>query len=405
MPKISGYGMQFEWGLNATEEEKTNYFRTYGYHMRNLFKLKQPYINHCDAIREAVLSDRVDVLANVMSMIHTEFPNPDDDTIEKIRGDYTTTALIIAAKHSNVGILEILLKPENQKYGGFIRETCDQRRNTALTYLINRNYVEGVKMLLSYATEDDDMYNIHGNYHDCDYLLDAIDSGHTEIVKLLVNNGAPLNPEDPSDVDYWTPLAKACETGNFECVKFLLEKGATPTVTRFSPSTCSEAAVRGEYMGLNYINNGPFNTVRILELLIEYGEDLELIYNGVDLTEIAKKVLFDWVDTANEVFMRWGGQRSPTIEFLELIKHEVDTVSMRYSREGITECGEMFVRGIIPRHTNNTVGHTNHVTAPNNVLSRELCKIILREAMLVGNHTAVSQQALRNLYSSESALF
>lgn len=76
------------------------------------------------------------------------------------------------------------------------------------------------------------------NVNDADYagntaLHEAALRGHTEIVELLLDNGAILDVQNgPYDRD--TPLIDAVSNGHVETVKLLLERGANPTVCNSS---------------------------------------------------------------------------------------------------------------------------------------------------------------------------
>ena len=54
-------------------------------------------------------------------------------------------------------------------------------------------------------------------------LHDACFAGDTEVVKQLLDDGAPV---DEKDEEGWTALTRASERGHTEVVKLLLDKGA-----------------------------------------------------------------------------------------------------------------------------------------------------------------------------------
>lgn len=56
----------------------------------------------------------------------------------------------------------------------------------------------------------------------------AAEGGHREIVRLLVEAGAPLNP--PTEPGEWSPLAVALAYGHDDVVDYLLAQGAQPDV-------------------------------------------------------------------------------------------------------------------------------------------------------------------------------
>ena len=72
-------------------------------------------------------------------------------------------------------------------------------------------------------------------YRDARKLIDAIEANDIGQVKLLLDSGADPNQTDIPVSRYWTifeftarrPLTIACETGNLEMVRLLIEHGAT----------------------------------------------------------------------------------------------------------------------------------------------------------------------------------
>ncbi|KAH9638989.1 hypothetical protein HF086_000915 [Spodoptera exigua] len=61
-------------------------------------------------------------------------------------------------------------------------------------------------------------------------LHEACIHGHTEVVNILINNGANVNDRGGSNCDGITPLYDAASNGHLEVVQLLLEKGAIPTL-------------------------------------------------------------------------------------------------------------------------------------------------------------------------------
>ena len=57
----------------------------------------------------------------------------------------------------------------------------------------------------------------------------AAQNGHTDCVRLLLENGA--TPDQTHEPTGAFPLVLAAEQGLTECVRLLLEKGATPDQT------------------------------------------------------------------------------------------------------------------------------------------------------------------------------
>lgn len=80
------------------------------------------------------------------------------------------------------------------------------------------------------------------------YILIFLGSGHLEIVKTLIENGANV---DSCTKTKSTPLRAACYLGRSDIVKYLIEHGANVNVTNVYNSTCLMIA---SYKG-NLFNN------------------------------------------------------------------------------------------------------------------------------------------------------
>jgi ankyrin repeat protein len=94
-------------------------------------------------------------------------------------------------------------------------ELCAQA--DSLNRAAQRGCVERVSDLLAAQGIDSK------NGSESEALRTAIRSGNKEIVQLLINAGAPVNP---SATSLWTPLADAAFAKKFEIMKLLLQSGA-----------------------------------------------------------------------------------------------------------------------------------------------------------------------------------
>jgi serine/threonine-protein phosphatase 6 regulatory ankyrin repeat subunit B len=79
-------------------------------------------------------------------------------------------------------------------------------------------------------------------------LMLAAESGHTEIVQLLLANGAAVNDKD---IHSKTPLMCAEESGNTETVQALLAKGAEVNPKNRDWIALIDAARNGDTKTLN----------------------------------------------------------------------------------------------------------------------------------------------------------
>ncbi|KAJ6503020.1 ankyrin repeat-containing domain protein [Mycena vulgaris] len=115
-------------------------------------------------------------------------------------------------------------------------------------------YIEGVEALLATGVD----INLPAEYPQATALTFASDSGHTDIVDLLLRNQA--DPNIPSDY-YGCALAAASENGHIEVVRLLLKSGANanlPGGRRGSPLAAASAG----------------GHIEILRLLLESGADI-----------------------------------------------------------------------------------------------------------------------------------
>jgi ankyrin repeat protein len=93
-------------------------------------------------------------------------------------------------------------------------------------------------------------------------LLAAIDTGSMPMVRLLVEREAKVNQSFRTGL-MRTPLQRAAEIGNFDMVKYLLERGAhVDSAPCYSGGTPLQLTAIGGYVG-------------IAELLLEHGADLD----------------------------------------------------------------------------------------------------------------------------------
>ena len=99
---------------------------------------------------------------------------------------------------------------------------------SALYKAVADNNIDIVRMLL----ENDPKANLDMSPSNEEMLLiQAVCTGDTEIVSLLIQHGAEVDFVDPNAMDNKTPLSRAAKVGNIEMVKLLLAKGADVNFT------------------------------------------------------------------------------------------------------------------------------------------------------------------------------
>jgi len=91
---------------------------------------------------------------------------------------------------------------------------------TAMIAMASKGAVDAMKYLIQGGLNVNEKVDGHSP------LLEAVNSGHLEVVKVLIGAGANIND---TDTPGWTPLMYASYNGNAEVVKALLAAGASFT--------------------------------------------------------------------------------------------------------------------------------------------------------------------------------
>ena len=143
--------------------------------------------------------------------------------------DDGATPLSIAAFNGNTELVQLLLQ-QGAMVGG-----QDNNGVTPLARGAQQGHVEAVLLLIKQGAVVDSKDN-----NGVTPLARAVQHGHIAMIRLLLEKSAMIDTKDNNGV---TPLARAVQScdrsseRHLEIVKFLLEKGADPTMPGFSPHT------------------------------------------------------------------------------------------------------------------------------------------------------------------------
>ncbi len=122
-------------------------------------------------------------------------------------------------------------------------------------------------------------------------ILDSIKSRNTDIVTLLVENGADVNQLDSAG-NAMLPMAAAAGAPQLEVVQLLLDAGADPNGTSAVTDPYLAASVTWAGIDTTFADSPALihavlgNNVDVVELLIAHGADLELAESSANLTAL-----------------------------------------------------------------------------------------------------------------------
>jgi hypothetical protein len=157
--------------------------------------------------------------------------------------------LLVAVKHRDIKEVEYLLSKERH---WFIRANVDARRttysDTALMIASSKGHTEIVEVLLDNGAD----VNAYNNYGDT-ALINASENGHIKIVEMLLDNGAVVNAKNNDDE---TARMMARENGHEEVVDMLLENEAdVKTLNKLHEDTLFNAQNRTIFLNKKIQNN------------------------------------------------------------------------------------------------------------------------------------------------------
>ncbi|MDX1928283.1 MAG: ankyrin repeat domain-containing protein [Pirellulaceae bacterium] len=134
----------------------------------------------------------------------------------------------------------------------------DRERATPLIVAVQNNQLEAVQLLIDAKSELNT-----GNKMGSTAVLIAAMFGRAEILEALLKAGADPNYCDPNDYSEHPPLHLACNRGQFDCVKLLVQYGAS----------INYQCRGGGYSAIMHLSE---KHVDIARFLIEHGADVSL---------------------------------------------------------------------------------------------------------------------------------
>ncbi|XP_067676346.1 serine/threonine-protein phosphatase 6 regulatory ankyrin repeat subunit A-like [Haliotis asinina] len=167
------------------------------------------------------------------------------------RGKDKKTPVMVAGESGHRNVVELLVK-----YGANL-SLRDAHRNNILHLACGRGHVGVVKYVISQDTVD---INSRGNNKKTPIMV-AGRRGHTEVIRLLVKNGADLSLRDAHGDNI---LYHACLGGHVEVVKYVVSKNRV------------DINSRGKDKKTPVMVAGERGHKDVVELLVKYGANLSL---------------------------------------------------------------------------------------------------------------------------------
>jgi len=192
------------------------------------------------------------------------------------------------------------------------------KKNEELLYASYEGHADVVNCLIKEGTNvNNDVFTTSNP------LIAASISGQLDIIKILQANGAIIN-----DADYrykpfsTTALLEAVNANHFDCVKFLLEKGANPNLCKYSsidPRDAIGLAIKNE-------NNN------MVKLLVKYGSRLPCDDCGLDLESMLAPAIIGDQDELGKCLLIID-ESYPKISINEYYKHKALNLAIKYGNK------------------------------------------------------------------------
>jgi len=233
-----------------------------------------PEIREIIEIVEKAISDEMD--KQEINRIYNLAKMGDQESISALKAninqqnDYGFTALHLAAQENNVEMIELLIKFGSNPH------LMNKYNQIPLCTAVNENNTDSALILIPHTNlgipsiQTNSVLHLatkKGNVVIAKALIDAgadikkVDSlgtplsiaasgGHKDIVELLIRHGADLN--QLNGLGETSLYAAACYQKNVEAVRFLLEKGADPSIECHGTSLLDALKTQYKYPSLDY---------------------------------------------------------------------------------------------------------------------------------------------------------
>ncbi|KAF8217114.1 ankyrin repeat-containing domain protein, partial [Mycena galopus ATCC 62051] len=261
------------------------------------------------------------------------------------------TPIHVAAVAGNVEIAQMLLDK-----GASMGVQCDTY-GTGLPGAAKAGNIEIAQMLLDKGASTE----AQCDQEECQPLHFAVIYKHLDMVRLLLDHGAPIDATFGCDGAIETALHCACCAGDLDTVKLLLERGAGLERPRGHDGTALEFAVRARKLD-------------VVRFLVEKGADATvslsgLLYSALDLIRPASdRYPLGWLPLSEEMkelmalFLAYGANKKTAVESIlkplvalaKVARHtqeeylEVIAGMMREAEDAIPD----LLQGALPLKTN-----------------------------------------------------
>ena len=183
------------------------------------------------------------------------------------------TPIMLAAENRNYDVVDILLSQSGIKLN-----EQDKDGKTLLMYIIRNGESETNKTYLKKLLNDKNVAKIVTDSNGDSALTFAINSGHTELAKIILEYFKKISLSDATNKNCDNPLICAVKKGNKEMVKILLNAGAKVDHQNAKGETALICAVKAN-------NKDIFESLLLKEINVDLQDELgntALIYSAIN---------------------------------------------------------------------------------------------------------------------------